>query len=271
MKIATALQERTLISSLPPRRARVLKALAAVMAVGLVVLFAVDTLGVPGLGLNSQLDLALWLAGPLVCFLRVAWVSYDRPAWLMIGAGLLTWTLAQAAWAYWIDTLSPIPYPSIADGMWFIGYLLLFIGLGMLAQRQLAGAGVVFWLDGAIATLAAIAFTGAFTLNFVSEQTQGSYLDVATNFAYPIFDVVLLSVVVLVVARTNWRPGRTWAMLAFATVALVVVDYIYSFQVSAGTYASEGPIDPIWTLVQCSFGMAAWLRPAPTRSSSRGD
>ena len=62
-------------------------------------------------------------------------------------------------------------------------------------------------MDGLIAALGTAALGAALVFEFVADQATGTTLAVATTLAYPLGDILMLSLVVGVVALTRWRPG----------------------------------------------------------------
>ena len=59
----------------------------------------------------------------------------------------------------------------------------------------------------------------------------------ATTLAYPLGDIVMLSLVVGVIALTGWRPGRTWSLLLAGLAALAVADVAYTLQATEASAA----------------------------------
>ena len=85
-------------------------------------------------------------------------------------------------------------------------------------------------------------------------------LQVATTLAYPLGDIVLLSLVVGIVALTRWRPGRAWSLLLVGLAAMAVADVAYTLQ-STDLGLPEGAwIDPIYLIAAACLGAQAWQR-----------
>src|SRR5688572_4295604 len=61
----------------------------------------------------------------------------SRP-WLLVGAGMGCWAAGDIVW-YWLDVRGEAPYPSAADPLYLIGYLLLgagLLGIAMAGRRR---------------------------------------------------------------------------------------------------------------------------------------
>lgn len=96
------------------------------------------------------------------------------------------------------------------------------------------------WLDGIIAALTLTAFTAAFVFKPVLVGTEGDPLTVAVTLAYPVADLLLLSLVGVALALTRWRPDRTWTLIAVSFVLTAVADAIYAYAASGDTYVAGG-------------------------------
>jgi hypothetical protein len=104
----------------------------------------------------------------------------------------------------------------------------------------------------------------AILVDLVLENTDGSTSTVATNLAYPLGDVLLLSAVFGVFSLTRWRPGQRWLVLGLGILATTAADSIYLFQSSNGTYVEGTWVDILWPTAMLLVATAAWL---PDRTS----
>ena len=123
-----------------------------------------------------------------------------------------------------------------------------------------------------IAALGTAALGAAFVFDFVADRTSGTAVQVATTLAYPLGDVVMLSLVVGVIALTRWRPGRTWSLLLAGLSALVVADVAYTLQSTGSTLPEGSWIEPIYLIAAVCLGAEAWQPRADTiQASARFD
>src|SRR5207302_11088989 len=129
----------------------------------------------------------------------------ERSAWLFIGLALLATTTGDILFDFWYG--GDPPFPSAADVGYLAFYPLLYVGIVLLLRRRVATFSGNLWLDGFIAATAAGALGASVLLEVVVNSTHGSPLDVLTNMAYPIGDVLLLAFMVFVFSVTRWRPG----------------------------------------------------------------
>ena len=142
------------------------------------------------------------------CLARAALVRRERAAWTLIGAGLLIWTGGEIYYEAVLAASGSVPIPSPADLGYLLFYPLTYAGLIVLLRERIGSFPFTRWLDGLIAGLAVAALTAALALGPIADaSTGGSSLEVATNLAYPIADLTLLTLVVSAAAFTGWRPG----------------------------------------------------------------
>jgi two-component system, cell cycle response regulator len=101
--------------------------------------------------------------------------------------------------------------------------------------------------------------SAALLFELVLVTTEGSPATIATNLAYPLGDVLLLSAIVGVFALSGWRPGLRWAILGAGIVCTFVADAVYLFQSAEGTYVDGTWIDVLWPSSMLLLASAAWV------------
>jgi diguanylate cyclase len=188
--------------------------------------------------------------------------------WGLLAGGVWTWAAGQAVWS-WYELLleEPVPFPSAAD----VGYL---------AMPVLAGAGLLLWpsaragrgerlaalLDGVIIASALLLLSWTTSLGATWRAGGQDGLAVAIGAAYPLGDVLLASLVVLLLARAE--PGNRTALLLLGggVLALAVADSAFMYGTSTGSYASGALLDAGWFagfLAIAVAGLATKAIPAP--------
>jgi hypothetical protein len=170
-----------------------------------------DWAGVGGPGIapaiNGPVYDAVVVAAGLACLLRARESGPERRAWVLIATSVLSWAAAEISWTLYIEGTPSAPYPSPADVGYLAFYPLAVAGLFRLVRARAKELDPRLWMDGAIAALGTGALGAALIFEFVADRTSGTTLEVATTLAYPLGDIVLISLVVGVVALTRWRPG----------------------------------------------------------------
>jgi two-component system, cell cycle response regulator len=182
----------------------------------------------------------------------------ERLAWLLIGSGVLAWSLGEVYYTAVLWDESSPPIPSLAD----IGYLLFpplaLVGAVLLLRARARGVPRRRWLDGFAAALSVAALSAAIVFNTVLDNVAGDTAAVATSLAYPLWDLVLLGVFVGALAGTGWRLDRTWMLLATGVSTFWLADSLYLVKTAQGTYESGGWFDAGWWAGLTLIALAAW-------------
>ncbi len=187
----------------------------------------------------------------------------QRMAWIALAAGLVGYAAGDAVWAYYElwRGLEAAPYPSIGD----IGYLLYPVGvcaalllfpIGAPGQSQ---ARLV--LDGVIVAGSLFVISWVSGLDEVFVSGDETVVAFAVSLAYPIADVVMLSVALLVLTRAR-ADQRVWmSLLTLGITLAAVADTAFVFLNADDGYASGNLIDVPWFAGLLLIAMAALLAP----------
>jgi diguanylate cyclase (GGDEF)-like protein len=229
--------------------------LAVLLIVVLAAMIVVNGLALWGDQFASWVDNAMQLSAGLtavICGVLVGRRMRGSQRWwrLLIAFGMVGWSCGQIIWSwYQLFDGEGLPSPSMAD----VGYL-TFPGFALAALFVLArtrvrpdgrrwlpgqwnahfGAAVV--LDGLVVTGSLFILTWAAALGAVVQATGPDALAWAVAIAYPLSDLVLVVVALLLVVfdRVD-RPYRAnLLLLAAGIVALACSDSIFAYLVSIG-------------------------------------
>ena len=215
-------------------------------------------------------DVVLLIASALI-LARAAGARRERTAWLLIGLGVLAWSLGEVYYTAVLWDAEVIAIPSPAD----VGYLLLpplaLAGILLLLRARARAVPRTLWVDGVIAALAVAALSAALVFDTVLENVEGNALAVATNLAYPLGDLVMLGLIVGALAGTGWRLDRTWMLLAIGVSTFWLADSLYLVKTAEGTFTSGGPIDTGWWAGLFLIAVAAWQRPPARVRAPQGE
>jgi diguanylate cyclase (GGDEF)-like protein len=217
---------------------------------------------------SSWVYIALVLGAATLLAVR-AFAGGDRAPWLALSIGAAMWAIGEIIYELaYSEAPELAPYPSIADAFWLGSYIAVGAGIVLvLRSRFRRAAHATIWLDAAIGatTIAALAATIAF--DPVLTDTAGYGWEVATDLAYPLLDLGLLSLVVTLLALTGWRPGLGWALFALALSAQAISDVIYAREIALGTDGQDTLLAPVWPAATLLLAYAAWRSlDAPRRS-----
>ena len=219
---------------------------------------------------NTWIYSALMLASAAACLLRAALIPRERLAWALLGVGLLLYTGGEIYYAAVLADQATVPIPSPADAGYLAFYPLAYVALIVLLRERIGTFPVARWLDGAIVGSAVAALAAAFALGpIVDASSEGQALAVATNLAYPIADLTLLTMVATAASFTGWRPGRSWMVLGAGLLLLAISDGVYLLQSANGSYVEGTILDAGWPCGVLLVAGAAWIEPGaaePVRS-----
>ncbi len=176
-----------------------------------------------------------------------------RRVWSLLAAGTASWALGQVIWT-WYETVQgrEVPFPSIAD----IGYL----GLPVLAAAALLSLpfGAQSWagrartlLDGLLVAGSLLLCSWLLVLRPVLASSPDGPLATVISLAYPLGDVVVLTIVVYAMLRER-RLGHalplSLPLLGGGLAAWSVSDTGFVYLTTSGSYVSGNPIDIGWFL-----------------------
>jgi two-component system, cell cycle response regulator len=243
------------------------------LVIAWVAAYELHVLAAPDMGANGlfskQVHLVALVLATIMCIVRAARSGAEARGWMLVALGIGTWTLGEIYYTQVLWDADVIPVPSIAD----IGYLLLcplwFAGFTLIARHRVRGTAKTVWMDGLCAALAVGAVGAAVVFEPVAHAAEGRPLAVATNLAYPIFDLVVVAMIVAVMTLRGWRFDRTFALLGAGVVAFWVADSVYLVQTANGTYTTGGPYDAGWWLGLVLISMAAWQPASSVRAAHR--
>jgi two-component system, cell cycle response regulator len=246
----------------PTSRRPLWTAIGVVLFGGTAVVALHDWLGLGPSTLNSAINGPLYdaavVAAGLACLLRAREAGRERRAWLFIAASVLAWGGGEIYWTLYIEGNAGAPYPSPADIGYLAFYPLATAGLYGLVRARAHQLDWRLWMDGLIAALGTAAIGAALIFQFVADRTEGSAIQVATTLAYPLGDIVLVSLVIGVTALTRWRPGRTWTLLLVGLVTMAIADVAFTLQTYEATLPGGDWVEPIYLVSAAFIGAAAW-------------
>jgi diguanylate cyclase (GGDEF)-like protein len=208
--------------------------------------------------LNGPLYDAVVVSAGLICLLRAQGAGRERAAWLLIAAAVLAWAAGEIYWTAYIEGNPDAPYPSPGDLGYLAFYPLAAAGLYGLLRARAHELDWRLWMDGLIAALGTAALGAALIFEFVADRTSGSAIEVATTLAYPLGDIILLSLVVGIAALTRWRPGRTWTLLLAGLVTMAIADVAFTLQSFEASLPGGDWVEPIYLISAAFIGAAAW-------------
>ncbi|HEX6675051.1 MAG TPA: ATP-binding protein [Actinomycetes bacterium] len=259
---------------MPYRLVALLAALTAVLVAGWL---AVD-LGGPLLSatVDHAAQAAAALCAGVACFyasrrepsgMGRAWTQALRRGWRLIAAAAVIWGIAKLVWTYEALALQQQAPVTQADAGYLVAIPLLVTG--MLAFPIAVGqpaARIRTLLDALIIAASLLAVSWVTTISpLLHPPNQGSappvtLLQQAIALAQPIFDILVATVALSLLARTRGRDPAPMTMLCLALLALAVASSGYVHLVATARYGTHHLID-IGRVVGWLLILVAALRP----------
>jgi diguanylate cyclase (GGDEF)-like protein len=182
-----------------------------------------------------------------------------RGSWALFALGLSLYALGNVLWNFWIGNPSHPPIPSICDALWLSLYPLSYAGIvGFARANGEKQVPIRVWLDGVIAGSGLAALGAALVFPSLLASATGGTAATATEFAYPIGDLLLAALVMGVLALRGWRVNRTWTLLGGGFLLLAVADCLYAVQVAGGSSSTPPMTNLFYLVAVVLLACAAW-------------
>jgi hypothetical protein len=184
--------------------------------------------------------------------------------WGGLFAGWTLWAIAEILWFVFGYLGQEVPYPSIADLFWLIGYIPLGIGLySRLREMPLKltnSQKLALWGS----SLATIFITMAFVILPVFQEYDASNrLASIISIIYPLADLVLLvSVLRLLFVYRSGDYGFGWNLLITGFVLMTIADLVFAYATPLGLYYPDQKANLISTLgnsVPYNLSYLVWI------------
>ncbi len=196
-----------------------------------------------------------------VCGVLAAWSAdgRQRRAWICLTVGLAGWAGGEALWIFYERVLYQPPFPSLADASYLLfpvgaGLAMMLFPIGYLGQSRAR-----FVLDGFIVAGALFEISWVLVLRSVYAAGGTSAFALGLSLTYPIADIAILTIALLVLARARTGRRTTLAMLAAGVVLMAVSDSAFAYLTAHDAYFSGHVIDIGWAAAFLTFGMAALI------------
>jgi diguanylate cyclase (GGDEF)-like protein/PAS domain S-box-containing protein len=205
---------------------------------------------------------ALLAAASCLWHARLRRGSRARPAWFLFGLSSAMAGLGDLVWG-WYEVVRgvPVPDPSPADFCFLLFAPSAIVGLLVLAKRPVTKAGWIclgldVWLiGGSLLTL-----SWSLALAHTADSESGSVGLAALTLAYPLLDIVLVSMILALHFRFA-AAARSALHTAVGALALTVVcDALFTSPLLREDYRSGHLLDAGWFAGSLLLAYAPWSR-----------
>nr|WP_051832404.1 EAL domain-containing protein [Streptomyces katrae] len=190
--------------------------------------------------------------------------SRERPAWLLFAFSSLMGACGNAVWGWYEVVLGEaVPKPSVADFAFLCFAPPAIVGLLVLAKRPVTRAGWVClgldsWLIGGSLLTLSWSLALAHAARTAQSGAPGSVPRAALSLAYPLLDIALVSMVLVLHFRRS-EANRSAVNTAIAALALTVLsDALFTSPLLSAEYQSGQLLDAGWFAGSLLLAYAPW-------------
>jgi diguanylate cyclase (GGDEF)-like protein/PAS domain S-box-containing protein len=150
-----------------------------------------------------------------------------------------------------------LPFPSIGDPVYLAVFPCVALGLIRMIGSRSSWRDLDALIDGLIIAIGTAALSWEALLGPIARATDSSLDQKLVALAYPVFDLVLLTVVIRLAIGAGQRRLSLYLMLA-GLLALLASDSVYSYLGIQGiVYVGPGLLDLGWGAFYVLWGIAA--------------
>jgi diguanylate cyclase (GGDEF)-like protein len=188
----------------------------------------------------------------------------ERPAWLLLGAGLAAYASGQLYYTVDLVGRTDPPYPSLADPLWLALYPATVGCLFLLLRARQREYQALLCVDGLVVGFGVAAITAALIYPaIIASVAQADPAVIATTLAYPSSDLLVVVLISTVFGLAGWRPGRAWLLLGAGLLVTTATDISYAWAVAHGSAALPDELFSGWGVGVTLLALAAWQLPQP--------
>jgi diguanylate cyclase (GGDEF)-like protein/PAS domain S-box-containing protein len=212
---------------------------------------------VPALKIGPVYDIIV-LSSPVAILVAVRmWRPGSPEPWYLFAAAQTFFVTSDVIAYNYHRAGAPMPFPSARDVATLAVYPCLILGILMVIRRRTPGKDRASLLDSLIVALGIGAVSWAFLMAPVAHDPDSTVIQKTVSMAYPVLDLVLLTLVVRLAVGTG-RRAPAFLLMAGATFSLFYTDFIYGYITGQGIpYRSSGALEAGWALFYILWGAAA--------------
>ncbi|MFF4359806.1 EAL domain-containing protein [Streptomyces sp. NPDC001604] len=195
-----------------------------------------------------------------------------RPAWLLFALSSAMAALGNAVWGWYEVVLGEqVPTPSYADLFFLCFAPPAIVGLLVLAKRPVTKAGwVCLALDAWLIGGSLLTLSWSLALAQAAKFDGPSVAHTALSLAYPLMDIVLVSMVLALHFRRS-AVNRTAVNTAIGALALTVMcDALFTSPLLHNSYHSGQLLDAGWFAGSLLLAYAPWAAPRQGQQAESG-
>jgi methyl-accepting chemotaxis protein len=184
-----------------------------------------------------------------------------RVAWALIAASAVSWTVGEIIWSvYEVGMGVDVPFPSAADAGFLLAIPLAIAGVFAFtyAPGRFTTRGEAL-LAGSIVAMSLVFVGWAAGLGEVYSTSSSSLVAQLIGLAYPVADIITITVLVTVLRRSPRSQIGTMLLLIGGLAAISLADSTFAYLTATGTYGAIGTmLDAGWVVGYLLIALAPW-------------
>jgi len=247
-------------------------ALSLVVSISLVILYTVGQADLEFMRIFSNIAFAPVAFAPVVVALetsrRYGWEFESKLGliWLTFLTGLFSWFLGELVWAIYVLGLKiDVPYPSIADVFYLLGYPAFIYGLVMYFMEFRPALSLKTARLGLLIAAVVIALTSVFLYAPIITSSEDP-VTISLDLIYITLDLVILifsaEAFILTVGYHSILGGalwKAWLFLVVGAILLAGADLLFSYLTLLGVYYEGHPSELLYLWSYVAFCLALYI------------
>jgi len=179
--------------------------------------------------------------------------------WLGFTLGMIFWFLGELGWSIYTLLLNvEIPYPSIADIAWLIGYIPLMAAFHWYMRTFQFTVSKTLYRGGAtIIAFICLGLFAYFLAPVFAERAETEIVTLTVDVAYPALDLALLGYSLLaLLIFLRGKIGIAWSLISAAVLMDVLADMLFTYTTLRGTYYSGHPLELLFHFGYILYALA---------------
>ncbi len=192
-----------------------------------------------------------------------------RRSWIFFALATGAWTIGQGAWCWYelvINVSTPFPTPS--DFGFLLFPVFIAIALWLFPSPIAPQERLRCLLDGGVALAALVCISWSTTLSATAQARDEKQLSFAAAIAYPISDVLILSLAIFALSRPTVRR-RTLTLITAALIAMTLSDSGFAYLTAQDTYVTGTIVDLGWLWAFLLLSLAALTDRPPANADPK--
>jgi diguanylate cyclase len=181
-----------------------------------------------------------------------------RIAWALLAIAVGGWAVGSALWIYY-EAVHVAPFPSPADAAYLLFPVAACLGLAMYPIGYSGHSRMRLAIDGFIIAAALFQVSWVAILQGMYEAGRSGRFAMGLSLAYPVGDLVVIMVALLVLARARTGQRRTLALLTLGVILMAVSDSAFVYLNAHNGYRAGSVADVGWIVGLMVIGIAALL------------